>query len=153
MSFSWVRGMREGWGGGGLPGGDGAGRSAHSSLDCNWISAAHAGRMFSSRSPCREELAHSSFPTSLIVSRLALLMDYFLHWFLRSPSVIYMSEHVGEQLHASIWGCWWGGWQSTADALQYCTGPALAQIPAETRHGCDSTRSCSIQVFQMNPET
>lgn len=76
-------------------------RSAHSSLVCNWISAAHAGRMFSSRSPCRGVLARSRFPTSAILSRLAQLMGFSLHGFLCSPSVIYMSDHVGVQVGIS----------------------------------------------------
>lgn len=88
MSFSWVTG---GWGkarreGGGD--GDGEGRSAHSSLGCNWISAVRAGKMFSPRSPCRGVLAHSGFPTSLILSRLVQLIGCFLC----SPSVICMSR-------------------------------------------------------------
>lgn len=136
MSFSWVRGMR----GGRLQGGgDGAGRSAHSSLGCNWISAARAGRMFSSHSPCRGELARSGFPTSPILSRLARLMDYFLHRCLRSPSVICMSDHVGEQVHAPL--CDGAEMEySRADTLQNSRRPCLGRTAAETQSGGDSTR-------------
>lgn len=54
------------------------GRSAHSSLGCNWIFTARTGKMFSPFSPCRGVLAHSSFSTSLILSRLVQLIGYFL---------------------------------------------------------------------------
>ena len=85
--------MRGGMGGRRRSGYD-EGRSAHSSLGCNWISAARAGRMFGPRSPCRGLLALSGFPTSLIRSRLSQLMGRFLHGRLRSPPVIYMSDYV-----------------------------------------------------------
>lgn len=46
------------------------GRSAHSSLGCNWISTACTGRMFSPHSPCRGGLARfsSNLPDSFKVS-------------------------------------------------------------------------------------
>lgn len=99
ISCSWERGRRQGGRRRREEGGDGEGRSAHSSLGCNWISAARAGRMFGSRSPCRGVLARSSFPASPILSRLAQLMGYFLPGFLCSQSVIFMSEHVEAQVY------------------------------------------------------
>lgn len=98
ISCSWARGRKQAGRRRRAEGGDGEGRSAHSSLGCNWISAARAGRMFGSRSPCRGVLARSSFTASPILSRLAQLMGYFLPGFLCSPSVIFMSEHVEAQV-------------------------------------------------------
>lgn len=61
------------------------GRSAHSSLGCNWISTACSGRMLSPRSPCRGVLARlaSNLPDSFKVSsanRLLALLELSSTW-------------------------------------------------------------------------
>lgn len=150
ISCSWVRGRKQGGRRRRVEGGDVEGRSTHSSLGCNWISAARAGRMFSSRSPCRGVLARSSFPASPILSRLAQLMGYFLPRFLCSPSVIFMSEHVEAQVSDRP------GDAAVESLLETLFSAAVDLWPWQQLRWAVAAvqqRTCSVPVLQLTTQT